>query len=511
MTNPALDFRPRWHIAPPTGRLNDPNGLFLSSDRLHVFYQHDPVFPFASKRTGWGHVVLTRDEPPRHFPDALHPGRPADRDGCYSGCAVRDDLGGVRLFYTGNRKDGARRTPSVNQVVVHGADRATGGSYLHHPGNPLIGDAPSGYTGHVRDPYITRLPAGEWLMLLGARRADRTATLIAYLSEDLDSWRFVGELGFDTAGATPGAAGGCLPGGFMWECPNLVTLTDRADGEDYQVLVCCPQGLREQTCTVPGHPEARVRYFASSDQCGYLVGRLRIAADGHPHFQVTQGFRELDWGHEFYAPQLIETGQGGALIVGWLGLPGADLAPSLAAGWAHTLTVPRSVELRAGRLVQRPVLGDARGSLGVSATEPADQQRVRVRCAPDRDAQLELRDTAGVAAVRVRWRAAPRTLSVTRNAIASPAGAARAWRDAGLIDPALVIRLTPAESAGRSTAPPADPAPAGDTRTFPCPPGGLDLLVDACAIEVFAGDGAATASLEAWPSPGASWLPVRAA
>ncbi len=37
-----MNYRPNFHIAPPLGRLNDPNGVFLDGDTLHVYYQHDP-------------------------------------------------------------------------------------------------------------------------------------------------------------------------------------------------------------------------------------------------------------------------------------------------------------------------------------------------------------------------------------------------------------------------------------------------------------------------------------
>ena len=40
-----MTYRPKFHLSPPQGRLNDPNGLTLIGDELHVFYQHDPAFP----------------------------------------------------------------------------------------------------------------------------------------------------------------------------------------------------------------------------------------------------------------------------------------------------------------------------------------------------------------------------------------------------------------------------------------------------------------------------------
>lgn len=35
-------FYPAYHLAPPTGWMNDPNGLAYCDGLYHVFYQHHP-------------------------------------------------------------------------------------------------------------------------------------------------------------------------------------------------------------------------------------------------------------------------------------------------------------------------------------------------------------------------------------------------------------------------------------------------------------------------------------
>lgn len=462
--------RPRLHVAPPAGRLNDPNGLFVSGETLHVYYQHDPVFPFAHKRTGWAHTTLPLSGgEPHHLPDALHPGQAYDRDGCYSGSAVIDDIGRVQLFYTGNLKEDGVRTPSVNRVFVTDPDGPAGGIHRPDEANPLIDGSPEGYTGHVRDPHVTRVADGGWRMVLGAQRANETGTVVVYTSTDLEHWDFAGEPVFDTTHTAPGDAPDLVPGGYMWECPNLITLTDHADGRDYDVLVVCPQGLDEVEEMDPEHPDVAVTHYASSDQCGYLVGHL-TGEPGALTFEVTRGFSELDLGHDFYAPQLIAHPDGDALMLGWMGLPGADEAPTLADGWVHTLTLPRRVRLEAGRLIQEPVLADA--------ASVADVQDVTVDFVAGTDAGVELADTAGTVAVTVTWDAASESVALTR--------------------------------AGAGTRTDTGDGNAADTRVFRCPPGRCRVVVDAGAVEVFAGDGAVAAALTAWPTAGERWAPVRA-
>ena len=141
-----MSYRPKHHLTPPQGRLNDPNGMMLLGDELHVFYQHDPSFPAQPKRTGWGHAVTTLGSGVwRHFPDALYPGVSYDENGCYSGSGVVHD-GQIRLFYTGNVKGDGKRLTSQNIVDVGGIEGPMGGTYRRRGTNPAIDGPADGYT-----------------------------------------------------------------------------------------------------------------------------------------------------------------------------------------------------------------------------------------------------------------------------------------------------------------------------------------------------------------------------
>ncbi|UDL72950.1 glycoside hydrolase family 32 protein [Corynebacterium uberis] len=468
----STHYRPVFHVSPPLGRLNDPNGLFLGDNGdLHVFYQHDPYFPHAAKRTGWGHVVIPlaggQAGIPRHLPDALVPDRDYDSHGCYSGCAVRPAANQhhgsdtphepIRLFYTGNHKSDTGRVATQNVVVVDDPDGPLGGTYTKAPTNPVIADRAPGTTPHFRDPHVSADPQtpGAWRMVLGAQLGQGeggegagTGAIALYRSDDLDSWDFAGMLSFDTSQATPGDAPDLVPGGYMWECPNLVRLRDEATGQDQDVLVLCPQGLEEVEEMDPDHPDVMFTHYASSDQCGYLVGRLEGTT-----FHVTRGFSELDVGHEFYAPQLLGTGDGAALMLGWMGLPGQDDKPTLAEGWVHMLTCVRRVTLRDGWLYQRPLVPEQcprwRGQLG------------------ERDVDKQLVDAAGAPVVRISYDAQAHALSIARRG-GGPGldrGDGNSW----------------------------------DTRTVRVPRGDVEIIVDGAAVEVFAGDGAVSAALQAYP------------
>lgn len=93
---------PRWHHAPVTGLMNDPNGFIEFAGRYHLFYQWNPL---ACDHTfkcwaHWSSIDLLHWQ---HEPIALMPDEEYDRNGCYSGSAV-DNNGTLTLCYTGNVK-----------------------------------------------------------------------------------------------------------------------------------------------------------------------------------------------------------------------------------------------------------------------------------------------------------------------------------------------------------------------------------------------------------------------
>lgn len=311
-----MPYRPRFHLTPPTGRLNDPNGLTLVDGSLHVFYQHDPAFGIGPKRTGWGHAIL-KDHLLRHYPDALYPDAPYDKNGVYSGGAVVTETGDVQLFYTGNVKEDGVRHATQNRVFVEDIDGPAGGYYRRDPANPLIDGPAPGYTNDYRDPQIVRLADGTYRMALGARTEDNKGAIVIYTSRDLENWTFQGHVDFvdveDDA--------------YMYECPNLIRLRDAADNQWYDLIVWCPQ-------------------YEDRDECVWAVGKL----DGLTF--TTDKIQLVDHGSDFYAPQLIER-DGEALMLGWMGLPGKDPDTTLKAeGWLHCLTLPRRVYLSGGELYQ---------------------------------------------------------------------------------------------------------------------------------------------------------------
>ncbi len=297
--------RPRYHLTPPGGWLNDPNGLVRWNDRYHVFYQYNPAGPFHDT-IHWGHavsddLVTWEDEPVALSPSPDGP----DRDGCWSGCAVVDD-GTPTLVYTGGR--GREQLPCLATAEDPGLRR-----FRKHEGNPVIDSPPAGldvlgtehWEAEFRDHCVWR-EDDRWHHLVGTGVDGRGGAVVLYTGAELTDWRYEGPvLIADGAEAGP-----------VWECPELL----RFDGGD-------------------------LLHVSDYENVLYFVGDY--GADG---FDVAdRGL--LDYG-DFYAPQSMRDDDR-YLTWGWL--PEArDLEAQWSAGWSGTLSIPREVTVEDGTVRQRP-------------------------------------------------------------------------------------------------------------------------------------------------------------
>lgn len=309
-------FYPAFHLAPPTGWMNDPNGLAYCDGLYHVFYQHHPYDEHWGPMH-WGHMTSHDLVHWQHQPIALAPGNAFDKDGCFSGCAVNDN-GVLTLIYTGHVwLQGVGNDGAIRQVQCI----ATSEDGLHFTKHGVIVIPPDGIM-HFRDPKVWK-QNGRWFMVVGARDANDRGQVLLYSGTSLFQWRLEGVLA---------KADRWL--GYMWECPDFFPLGDK------YLLMFSPQGM------TPEGYRYRNRF-----QSGYILGRWQ---PDHP-FTLEQHFQELDAGHDFYAPQSFVTADGRRVLFGWMDMWESD-RPTQADGWAGCLTLPRELTLDAqGRVRMMPV------------------------------------------------------------------------------------------------------------------------------------------------------------
>lgn len=382
---------PRYHVRPPRGHLNDPNGPILVDGIYHLYFQYRHTTDHESP-VMWGHVT-SRDLAHWSYHRAAITPHPLliDRDGCYSGNTVVDPEGRIRAFYSGRRSD--HRFESVLCAISDDS-----GASFGEPVQVLRDPGPDEAIITFRDPFVW-LDGERWLMVVGAGDSAGVASARLYSSPDLETWTHVGplarlprtihaELDVDT--------------GEMWECPQVL----HHDGT--AVLLVGAWTQRDGT----------MRVYA-------LTG---VAAQGTDEkFDVTA----VDAGPDFYAASVLRDSPHGAIMWGWA-REARDYSWCVEDGWSGALTLPRLVTPHVdGRLLQVP----SPGIDGLRATKTP--RLVDDLGADDLSAQLEIEATASRGApLQLRLRFGPEEhLDIVLDADLS---SVRIDRDRASLDPRAV-------------------------------------------------------------------------
>lgn len=322
----------KYHLRPPGGWLNDPNGMVKHLGRWHVFYQHNPAAPVHGQIC-WGHassddLVHWRDHPIAFSPTDGGP----DADGCWSGVFV-PGLPRPAMVYSG--------------VAGHSFTICLrwGSHDLDEWSEPIVVAATptTDEIREMRDPFVFELGGTRWA-IVGAGRNDGSPVVLLFECQDISNWTYRGVwLTADQAvlsEATPAD---------IWECPQLASFGDSA------LLILSLHDNQKLTDVVG------------------CVGKLSNR-EGVPRFDPER-VDVLDEGTAFYAPQIANDDGAGWWLMGWVRGEADGL------DHAGCLTLPRRLK-GANQPLQLDRLTASGISLGAAETANdlvvADQQFVSV-------------------------------------------------------------------------------------------------------------------------------------
>ena len=303
-------YRPSYHILPPCGWINDPNGFCFYHGEYHLFCQFNP-YSAEWATMHWGHWTSKDLLHWNWHGVALAPDQPYDQSGCFSGHAIADgDV--LYLLYTGV-KTGEDGLEYQQQCLAKSDD---GFNFVKSENNPVVPTAlqPEGsMAADFRDPKVFR--HGEGFRIMVASKGPSGGDYLFYDSADLEHWVFVKKH---------------IEGlGTMLECPDYFTL----DGHTVTVA------------SVMNMPPDGLRYPNTQP----VVSMLDVETRGPVCVSI-------DYGFDFYAPQSVQTTDGRRVMIGWLRSWGDDFPPRyLGHGWNNMMTIPRELRIENGALVQYPL------------------------------------------------------------------------------------------------------------------------------------------------------------
>ncbi|WP_238859798.1 sucrose-6-phosphate hydrolase [Clostridium sp. YIM B02569] len=312
-------IKPKHHVTPKTGFLNDPNGLVQFKGTYHAFYQWlEEVTPQGAKC--WRHCISKDLVNWEDKGIALKPDMWYDKNGCYSGNGIVFNEK-IYLFYTGNvrKENGDRET---YQCLATSEDGIT---FQKH--GPVI-YLPEGYTAHFRDPKVWKDEEEDiWWMIVGAQTSEKKGNVALFWSEDLYNWNYKGNLLPET-----------MNWGYMCECPDMIRL-----GEEYILIV--------------SRQEKKIENGIEKDSCHAVWMSGEFSKEKGTFTPHKEGIR-VDEGFDFYAPQSFIDENKRTLYMSWMGGGEYDYQMSQLSvndGWLHSFTYPREFIYKNNWLYQKPI------------------------------------------------------------------------------------------------------------------------------------------------------------
>lgn len=316
----AREELPVFHVTPPCGWMNDPNGFSVYQGKIHLFYQFHPYSEVWGPMH-WGHYETEDFIKWTELPVALAPDQNYDAAGCFSGSGIETEKGHL-LVYTGvmETEENGEKCTWQNQCLALG----DGNTYRKLEQNPVVtGNMLPEHCSreHFRDPKIWKEEDGYY-MVVGNKTDGGVPQVVLFHSEDAIAWQYVSVLASDKDGKL----------GTMWECPDFF----RLEGE--YVLITSPQDLCAN------------QEFHNGNNSVYYMGKY----DKSQHVFHYENVYSLDDGLDFYAPQTMLAPDGRRIMIGWMQSWDSNIRPA-GQKWSCMMTIPRELRIEQGKILQSPV------------------------------------------------------------------------------------------------------------------------------------------------------------
>lgn len=308
------DFRQKYHMMPPVGWMNDPNGLIKFNGRYHLFYQFNPYAAHSGVML-WGHFISDdligySDKGAAIVPDKEHVS-------IFSGGATEygEKLAAV---YTEHYECGGDRREEVYMALSSDGMNFSKGVRIFDND-----DLPEGISrSDFRDPFPVKTDDGYYVFVGGKLVKENKGIIVVLGGSGLEKLEYKFTIGpfYEL--------------GDMGECPCY----RKIDGKD--VIIA-------SGCNVP----RRGNDFANVNSSVFIVGKIDFEGKSF----AAESIREIDKGDAFYAPQLIN-GDDRSVMVAWHEMWGKPYPTSdMNHGWAGCFTIPRELRVKDGEVFQSPI------------------------------------------------------------------------------------------------------------------------------------------------------------
>ena len=308
------EYRLKYHMMPPIGWLNDPNGLIYFRGRYHLYYQFNPYASCPGKMC-WGHFVS--DDLISYVDDGVALKPDIEDASAYSGGSIEYE-GKIHAFYTLHIENENGKSEEVYKAVslvgfcFDQGVKVFDNEYL--PANISRTD--------FRDPCPVKVGDTYYVFVGGKDEVLNKGVIIVLRGKTPDRLYYAFTIGpFYELGE-------------MGECPSYF----RIGGNDVIIV---------SGCNVP----EKGNDFKNINSSVFIVGNL----DFESGKMEVDFIREIDKGDAFYAPQFIR-GLDKPVMIGWLEMWEKKYPThEKNHGWVGAFSIPRELTIKDGEIYQNPV------------------------------------------------------------------------------------------------------------------------------------------------------------
>lgn len=307
-------YRLKYHMMPPIGWMNDPNGLIYFGGKYHLFYQYNPYNTLPGTMV-WGHTTSTDL---LHFSDeevALIPTE--EHTSIFSGGAIEieNELHAVFTLhyeYSGIKKEEVYLSKSKDGI---------------HFSNPICIFDNESLPENIsrmdfRDPFPVRIKDTYYVFVGGKDIHLNQGVIVVLKGKSLEKLTYSFTLGpfYEL--------------GDMGECPSYF----KVDGRDVLVVSGC-------------HVQNRDNDFKNINSSVFIIGQL----DFEKGRMDIEFIKEIDKGDAFYAPQFIN-GLQEPVMIGWMEMWGKEYPThELNHNWTGAFSIPRKLFIKNNEIYQVPI------------------------------------------------------------------------------------------------------------------------------------------------------------
>lgn len=307
-------YRLKYHMMPPVGWMNDPNGLVYINGEYHLFYQFNPYNTLPGTML-WGHfktedLIKYQDESVAIVPDLEHAS-------IFSGGAINID-NKINAVYTLHYEHDGYKKEEVYLI--------TSNDSINFINNKCVFDnekLPKNISrADFRDPFPVKINEDYYIFIGGKDEILNKGVIVVLKGKSLEELEY-----FFTIGPL-------FELGDMGECPSYY----RVGNKDV---------LLASGCRVPNVDND----FKNSNSSVFIVGDIDFT-NGKMNIDFV---KEIDKGDTFYAPQFIN-GAKDPIIIGWLEMWDKPYKThELKHGWSGAFSIPRKLSIKENDIYQEPI------------------------------------------------------------------------------------------------------------------------------------------------------------